>query len=143
MGNLRPPVLRLLKPDHAGDIDYMQADKPVVSGGESLTGALFIYMLVVGIGGRATNRGGVKGGFLILDNPFGRATRETLLNAQAELADAMGIQLIYTVQKLNDHNALSAFSSMIQLVAGHTGGGFVLVTAARARLRRTEGGDAA
>jgi hypothetical protein len=51
---------------------------------------------------------------LFLDNPIGRASAGYLLELQLGVADALGVQLIYTTG-LFDVNALSVFPLIVRL----------------------------
>jgi hypothetical protein len=66
---------------------------------------------------RANERGQAgraHAGVLFLDNPIGRASAGYLLDLQLEVAQALGVQLIYTTG-LFDINALSVFPLIVRL----------------------------
>ena len=94
--------IRLLKPKGEGDTEHMPIDKVTVSGGELLTAAMMIYLVLARLRAKSMHRGAGEAGILIMDNPLGKANKALLLKTQIGLADAMGIQLLYTtgVQEL-------------------------------------------
>ena len=51
---------------------------------------------------------------LLLDNPIGKANQATLMEVQQRVADAFGLQLIYTTG-LHDVGALASFRNIIRL----------------------------
>jgi chromosome segregation ATPase len=96
-------------------ISYSPVDQIKGSGGESMTAALLLYLVLAQM--RVESRIGVKqapGGFLLLDNPFARATTPQLVEPQVQLAEALGFQLIYATA-IKDFNAQSCFSHIVQL----------------------------
>ena len=96
-------------------ISYSPIDQIKGSGGESMTAALLLYLVLAQM--RAESRIGVKqapGGFLLLDNPFARATTPQLVEPQVQLAEELGFQLIYATA-IKDFNAQSCFSHIVQL----------------------------
>ena len=110
--------LRLLKPSDVG-IEYMDVAHKVGSGGESLTAALLLYLVMAQIRGRSRGDGiDPNSGFLILDNPLGKANKPALIRPQIELARQFGIQLIYA-SGIQDYNALSQFSHLLRLRRTH------------------------
>jgi len=106
--------LSLLKPADAG-ASYMPVSQKVGSGGESMTAALLLYLLMAQLRaqGRAIGHD-PNSGFLILDNPFGSANKPALIRPQVELARQFGIQLIYATG-IQDYNALAQFSHLVRL----------------------------
>lgn len=87
----------------------------VGSGGESMTAAMLLYLLMAQLRARAkAARSHANSGFLILDNPFGKANKVTLIRPQVELARQLGIQLIYATG-IQDYNALAEFGHLIRL----------------------------
>jgi energy-coupling factor transporter ATP-binding protein EcfA2 len=129
--------IEYLKPTEHGQIEYMPIDRPTGSGGETLTAALLIFLVIVGVRQVRGGIGGTSGTVLILDNPIGKANKTVLLTTQKALADRLGVQLIYTTG-INDHNALAAFENLVQLRSGATRSGRVIVEAGRVKLRRQE-----
>ena len=51
---------------------------------------------------------------LLLDNPIGKANQATLMEVQQRVAEAFGLQLIYTTG-LDDMGALASFNTIIRL----------------------------
>ncbi len=106
--------IRLLKPKGEGDTEYMPIDKVTVSGGELLTAAMMIYLVLARLRAEAMQGRASDGGVLIMDNPLGKANKALLLKTQIGLADAMGIQLFYTTG-IQDTNALAEFENIVRL----------------------------
>ena len=106
--------IRLLKPKGEGDTEHMPIDRVTVSGGELLTAAMMIYLVIARLRADAMPEGTGEAGVLILDNPLGKANKTLLLKTQIGLADAMGIQLFY-VTGIQDTNALAAFENIVRL----------------------------
>ena len=116
--------LAFLKPTDLGP-RHLPIDKRVGSGGESMTAALFLYLVMAQLRSRSKAVGGkANSGFLILDNPFGKANKVTLIRPQVELARRFGIQLIYATG-IQDYNALAEFGHLVRLrrVGTHSGTG--------------------
>ena len=106
--------IRLLKPKGEGDTEHMPIDRVTVSGGELLTAAMMIYLVIARLRADAMHEGAGEAGVLILDNPLGKANKALLLKTQIGLADAMGIQLFYTTG-VQDTSALAAFKNIVRL----------------------------
>ena len=106
--------IRLLKPKGEGDTEHMPIDRVTVSGGELLTAAMMIYLVLARLRAEAMHGGTNDGGILIMDNPLGKANKALLLKTQIGLADAMGIQLFYTTG-IQDTNALAEFENIVRL----------------------------
>ena len=106
--------IRLLKPKGEGDTEHMPIDRVTVSGGELLTAAMMIYLVLARLRAEAMPGGSSAGGVLIMDNPLGKANKSLLLKTQIGLADAMGIQLFYTTG-IQDTNALAEFENIVRL----------------------------
>ena len=106
--------IRLLKPKGEGDTEHMPIDRVSVSGGELLTAAMMIYLVLARLRAEAMHGGSGEGGVLIMDNPLGKANKALLLKTQIGLADAMGIQLFYTTG-VQDTNALAEFENIVRL----------------------------
>jgi hypothetical protein len=86
----------------------------VFSGGQRLTAAIVLYCAMAAL--RAEQRG-VKmrhAGVLFLDNPIGRASAHYLLELQLHVAQALGVQLVYTTG-LMEANALRVFPLIVRL----------------------------
>lgn len=89
--------------------------KDTISGGQQLTTAILLYCTMAAL--RANNRGRVqdsRGGVLFLDNPIGRANAEYLLELQRKVAEALGVQLLYTTG-LSDDSTLKRFPLVLRL----------------------------
>ena len=106
--------IRLLKPKGEGDTEHMPIDRVTVSGGELLTAAMMIYLVLARLRAEAMHGGAGEGGVLIMDNPPGKANKALLLKTQIGLADAMGIQLFDTTG-VQDTNALAEFENIVRL----------------------------
>ena len=92
----------------------MPIERVTVSGGELLTAAMMIYLVIARLRADAMHEGTGEAGVLILDNPLGKANKALLLKTQIGLADAMGIQLFYTTG-VQDTSALAAFENIVRL----------------------------
>ena len=105
--------IRLLKPKGEGDTEHMPIERVTVSGGELLTAAMMIYLVIARLRADAMHEGTGEAGVLILDNPLGKANKALLLKTQIGLADAMGIQLFYATG-VQDTSALAAFENIVR-----------------------------
>ena len=106
--------IRLLKPKGEGDTEHMPIDQVTVSGGELLTAAMMIYLVLARLRAESMHGGPGESGVLIMDNPLGKANKALLLKTQIGLADAMGIQLFYTTG-VQDTSALAEFENIVRL----------------------------
>ena len=106
--------IQLLKPKGEGKTEHMPIDKVTVSGGELLTAAMMIYVVLARLRAEAMPGSTGEAGVLILDNPLGKANKALLLKTQIGLADAMGIQLFYTTG-IQDQAALGEFENIVKL----------------------------
>ncbi len=106
--------IRLLKPKGEGDTEHMPIDKVTVSGGELLTAAMMIYLVLARLRAESLHKGAGEAGVLIMDNPLGKANKALLLKTQIGLADAMRIQLFYTTG-VQDTSALAEFENIVRL----------------------------
>ncbi len=106
--------IRLLKPKGEGDTEHMPIDRVTVSGGELLTAAMMIYLVLARLRRDAMHGSTGNAGVLMMDNPLGKANKALLLKTQIALADAMGIQLFYTTG-IQDTNALAEFENIVRL----------------------------
>ena len=107
--------LQVLKMVPDEDQQYVSVDQLKNSGGEGVTMAMFLYLVINQL--RAETHARLKkagGGPLILDNPFAKATTPTLWRAQRLLAEAMDVQLIFATA-LPDYNTLGEFRRFIRL----------------------------
>lgn len=110
-------VVEMLKPDAVLRTERVRVSSisDVFSGGQLLTAAIILYCTMAAL--RANERGHAHrphAGVLFLDNPIGRASAGYLLELQLAVAQALGVQLIYTTG-LFDTNALSVFPLVVRL----------------------------
>ncbi|WP_042381652.1 hypothetical protein [Streptacidiphilus melanogenes] len=113
----RGVTVEILKPDAVLRAERVSVSQmsDVFSGGQLLTAAIALYCTMAAL--RANDRGQAKlrhAGTLFLDNPIGRANATYLLELQRAVADALGVQLIYTTG-LFDTTALAEFPLIIRL----------------------------
>jgi hypothetical protein len=109
--------VEILKPDPTVRTERIRIAQvsDIFSGGQLLTAAIILYCTMAAL--RANERGharSVHAGVLFLDNPIGRASAGYLLDLQLGVADALGVQLVYTTG-LFDINALSIFPLILRL----------------------------
>lgn len=109
--------VEILKPDAVLRAERVSVGQmsDVFSGGQLLTAAIALYCTMAAL--RANDRGQSQlrhAGTLFLDNPIGRANATYLLELQRAVADALGVQLIYTTG-LFDTTALAEFPLVIRL----------------------------
>ncbi|MFE7563671.1 hypothetical protein [Kitasatospora sp. NPDC057500] len=110
-------AVEILKPDAVLRAERVSVGQmsDVFSGGQLLTAAIALYCTMAAL--RANDRGQSQlrhAGTLFLDNPIGRANATYLLELQRAVADALGVQLIYTTG-LFDTTALAEFPLVIRL----------------------------
>lgn len=96
--------------------EYYQIDKVPGSGGQRLTSALLLYLIMAQMRAQSKtgNRQIQSGGFLLLDNPFGAASKPELIASQVKMGEKLGFQLIYA-SGIQDHNAQSFFKHRVSL----------------------------
>lgn len=87
------------------------------SGGEQVTAAIILYCIIVKL--RSQRRGRATSlredsGFLLLDNPLGKANLPDFVDLQISMADRMGVQYICGTG-INDFDALAGFPKIIRL----------------------------
>ena len=92
----------------------MPIERVAVSGGELLTAAMMIYLVLARPRAEAMHGGSSEGGVLMMDNPLGKANKALLLKTQIDLANAMGIQLFYTTG-VQVTSALAEFENIVRL----------------------------
>lgn len=107
----------MLKPDSVLRTERQRVSeiRDVFSGGQQLTAAIILYCTMAAL--RANDKGRLRdrhSGVLFLDNPIGRASAGYLLELQRAVAEALGVQLIYTTG-LFDAGALSEFPLIVRL----------------------------
>jgi multidrug efflux pump subunit AcrA (membrane-fusion protein) len=83
------------------------------SGGEQLTAAILLYCTLARLRAQARQTQ-TAGGMLTLDNPIGKSSNVTLLQLQRRVADAMGVQLVYTTA-VDDREAVGVLPHWIRL----------------------------
>lgn len=110
-------AVEILKPDAVLRAERVPVGQmgDVFSGGQLLTAAIALYCTMAAL--RSNDRGREKhrhAGTLFLDNPIGRANATYLLELQRAVADALGVQLLYTTG-LFDTTALAEFPLVIRL----------------------------
>ncbi len=96
------------------------------SGGERLTAAVVLFCVIAHI---RCDRSGAKDfdpGALIIDNPLGQASLEAFVSLQLQIAELLGVQLIYT-SAIKDPTVLGLFENVIRLAnsEGSDGHGYV------------------
>jgi hypothetical protein len=87
------------------------------SGGEQVTAAIILYCIIVKL--RSQRRGRAASlmedsGFLLLDNPLGKANLPDFVDLQISMADRMGVQYICGTG-INDFDALAGFPKIIRM----------------------------
>ncbi len=113
----RGVAVEILKPDAVLRAERVPVGQmgDVFSGGQLLTAAIALYCTMAAL--RGNDRGDDRhhhAGTLFLDNPIGRANATYLLELQRAVADALGVQLLYTTG-LFDTTALAEFPLVIRL----------------------------
>jgi hypothetical protein len=113
VGELKVTVL---KPNPAGEVVYVPvAEMGTMSGGMRSTAAIALFCTLARL--RAHNRSRSRDmgvAVLCLDNPLASANAPYLIDLQLAVAQAAGIQLLYTTG-INDFIALRRFSNPIAL----------------------------
>lgn len=107
----------ILKPhkrltDERVDISEMAS----FSGGQKVTAALVMFAALTRMRTEAHSSGQQSNAALplLLDNPIGKANQATLMEVQQRVADAFGLQLVYTTG-LHDVGALASFKNIVRL----------------------------
>ncbi|MEW1860454.1 hypothetical protein AB0399_08745 [Streptomyces sp. NPDC088194] len=113
----RGVAVEILKPDAVLRAERVPVGQmgDVFSGGQLLTAAIALYCTMAAL--RSNDRGRDRqrhAGTLFLDNPIGRANATYLLELQRAVADALGVQLLYTTG-LFDTTALAEFPLVVRL----------------------------
>lgn len=103
--------IEILKPRIDGRVVYCPPDRipQEFSGGQVLTLAVLVYCALSGVRSAHRPGGARPAGTLVLDNPFGAASAEALIEMQHRLAAHTGLQLICATG-LNDANVDRAFT---------------------------------
>jgi hypothetical protein len=140
----RPFRIEVMFPDKMRGAWYTDVERlGRDSGGEVLTSAILLYCNLARL--RARNRGRLASqtSVLMLDNPFGMASRLSFLEVQLDVARAAGVQLIYTTG-VKDYDAVSLFPNVNRLrPAGFDAKHKQWLLARTDVLRRTDGMDMA
>jgi chromosome segregation ATPase len=105
--------VRVLHPDlhhHARRVTISEMLK--LSTGERLTAAILLYCALVRL--RNAEQGRRGSSVLVLDNPFGAASRQSFVDLQREVAQSMNVQLIYATG-IKDLSAIGALENIIRL----------------------------
>ncbi|WP_182663245.1 hypothetical protein, partial [Streptomyces calidiresistens] len=113
----RGVAVEILKPDAVLRAERVPVGQmgDVFSGGQLLTAAIALYCTMAALRGNDRGRDRHRhAGTLFLDNPIGRANATYLLELQRAVADALGVQLLYTTG-LFDTTALAEFPLVIRL----------------------------
>jgi hypothetical protein len=111
--------VQILKPEATPRVIYY----PIVmmksfSGGELVTAAIQLYCILARV--RAQRRGtdsavlAKDAGFLLLDNPVGKANLPGFLDLQIQTADILGVQYVCGTG-INDPDAIGAFPKVIRM----------------------------
>ena len=106
--------LRVLRPT----MDTTPRYEPITtlakfSGGEKLTVATLLYCALATTRARTVGRRTEPTGTLLMDNPFGKASRASFITLQREVAKRLGIQLVY-LTGINDLEALRCFPNVVR-----------------------------
>ena len=90
------------------------------SGGEKMTAAILLYVTLAQLRmrGRDEHTREREAGVLLLDNPFGTASKREFVELQLRVARQMGVQLIYTTG-VNDLGALDVLPRILRLRKRH------------------------
>jgi hypothetical protein len=106
--------VRILKPNPALRPQRVPVtDLATFSGGEQLTAAILLYCTLARLRAQSRQTSSTAG-LLTLDNPIGKSSNVTLLQLQRRVADAMGVQLIYTTA-VDDREAVGVLPHWVRL----------------------------
>lgn len=117
-GSIRATLLKPedpLRPDRHDITEF-----GTFSGGEKMTAAVLLYVTLaqLRIRGRDEHTREREAGVLLLDNPFGTASKREFVELQLRVARQMGVQLIYTTG-VNDLGALDVLPRILRLRKRH------------------------
>ena len=103
--------VKMLKPRIDGDVTYCPPERVTreYSGGQELTLAVLLYCTLAAVRADDRTGGDRPPGLLLLDNPFGAASSEQLINMQQELAAAADVQL-FCLTALSEPSILNGFN---------------------------------
>ncbi|QRM33466.1 hypothetical protein [Microvirga sp. VF16] len=121
--NGQPFELLLLKPVvQSARSTYERMHTLTGSGGQTITAGLLLNMLASSLRNRNGDQD-ASSGFIILDNPIGKANQKSLVDTQLQVAKAFGIQLIsasgITDKCINSYEWIVTFSANRQTGAGN------------------------
>lgn len=111
-------TLKILKPNQRLELFWHEiTELSGFSEGQRVTAAILIYSILVRL--RQKQAGTLEGlpldaGYLLLDNPLGKANHTALVDLQLRVARTMGLQLIYA-SGINDPGALIHFGHILRL----------------------------
>jgi hypothetical protein len=111
-------TLKILKPTQRLECFYHDITELTgFSEGQRVTAAILIYSILVKL--RQRQVGTLDGmpldaGYLLLDNPLGKANHTALVDLQLRVGKAMGLQLVYA-SGINDPGALVHFDHIVRL----------------------------
>lgn len=109
-----PVRVNVLFPDSDHGKEWVPIEEITkTSGGEKITSAVLLYCTLAQLRAKQNGRRRPRT-TLLLDNPFGTASRRKFVELQLAVARAMNVQLIYTTGILDDE-AISPFPRLIQL----------------------------
>lgn len=109
-------TVRIIKPHM--DLHYDRVDITELlgfSGGQKVTTAIALFITMLNM--RADTHGSGAHGHrttLVLDNPFGKSSADAFVTLQRQVAERLGVQLLYTTA-VKDLAALSQFRRVIRL----------------------------
>jgi hypothetical protein len=117
-GSIRATLLKpedVLRPDRHDITEF-----GTFSGGEKMTAAVLLYVTLAQLRmrGRDERIRDIEAGILLLDNPFGTASKREFVELQLRVARKMGVQLIYTTG-VNDLGALEVIPRILRLRKRH------------------------
>lgn len=83
------------------------------SGGERLTAAVLLFCVVAAIRADRSGSRDASPGALIIDNPLGKASYRPFVALQRQIAERMGVQLLYTTG-IKDMPAVGSFPNLVR-----------------------------
>lgn len=109
--------IQLLKMSVDDTRQYEPVAELKLSGGEGVTTAMFLYCVVSQVrSDTQAKEQKLGGGPLLLDNPFAKATKPVLWEAQLMLANAIGVQFVFATA-IHDYSTLGQFKHFVRLRA--------------------------
>ena len=111
----RPIRVRVLHPDLDSSGSRVSIQQMAnFSGGERLTGAILLYCALARLRSQQLGITGKRTSVLLLDNPIGTVSRVRYLDLQREVAQALGVQLIYATG-VHDIDAVASLPNIVRL----------------------------